>query len=275
MKVTLNVGKLLQENKITREEHDRILSLARQESGKHAWGVLSLMGMIAVALGAIGLFPNFFAAIGELFHSIYLMLGRQASHVLIFVLILGAGVFARSGFLVGISSFVILSFLGGTTYYRHASYTVVIEEPAVTVLVFSLLAIASLLLSRKLSADYERLALIFSRTCLILVNMGFWVGSLWGSASPMGKIPNWGFSIAWAAGLLITLAWGAKVGRLFVVNAAISFGTIHFYTQWFEYFGAKPFALFAGGLIAAGLAFAVPRYNRYLKQQSESVAAQV
>lgn len=275
MKVTLNIGKLFQEQKITREEHDRILSFARQESSKHAWGMVSLMGLIAVALGAIGLFPSFFSEIGALFYSIYLMLGWQAFCVLIFVLILGTGVFTRSGFLVGISCFVVLSFLVGTTLYTHVEYIVVIKEPAVTVFVFSLLAIASLLLSKKLSAEYERLALIFSRTCLILVNMGFWVGSLWGSASPLGKIPDWGFSIAWAVCLLITLVWGAKAGRLFVVNVAISFGTIHLYTQWFAYFGADPFSLFASGLIAAGLAIAVPRYNRYLKQQSATVAAAV
>ncbi|MCE9619173.1 MAG: hypothetical protein K8R92_04620 [Planctomycetes bacterium] len=275
MKVKLNISKLLKEGKITREEHDRFLMLARQDGWKHAWGAVTVLGLIAIALGAIGLFPNFFDAIWDMIHSAYVAMGRQAFHVLLFVLILGAGVLLRSGFLAGISCFVILSFLSGTILYKHASYTIVITEPAMTVLIFALLAIASLLVSKKLPVDYERLAIIFSRTCLILINIGFWVGSLWGSESPVGKIPAWGFSVAWMAGLLITLVWGAKVGRLFVVNAAICFGAIHLYTQWFENLGAKPLSLLAGGLVAAGLAYAVPRFNRYLKNRGASVAVEM
>lgn len=267
MKVTLDISKLLEENSISQEEHDKFLALARRGSSKHALGILSVMGIIALVLGAIGLFPEFFGFIVEALVNIFEFLGRSGSHVLVFLVLVGAGVRVKSGFLVGISSFVVMSFLGGTALYTHATYIVAIQEPASTVVVFSLLALTGLLLSSRLIPDYERLAIIFSRTCLILVNLGFWVGSLWGSASPIGTVPDWVFSIVWAIGLLSTLVWGAKVGRLFVVNAAVSFGTIHFYTQWFEFLGANPLSLFIGGVAAVGLAYVVPRYNRFLKQQ--------
>lgn len=272
MKVTLDLSKLLQEEKITREEYERLLALGRRQSWRHAWVVLGVMSIIALVLGAIGLLPDeVLERIGNFFVRLYDALGRQASHAIVFFLVLGGGVLARSGFLTGLSCFVVLSFLGGTAFYTHAAYFVAIEEPAVTVLVFSVLALLGLAVSFRLSADYERLAIIFARTCLILVNMAFWVGSLWGSDSPMGQIPDWVFSLVWAAGLVAILIWGAHEGRLFVVNAAISFGSIHFYTQWFEFFGAEPLPLFIGGVIGVALAYAVPRFNRYLKAQHAEV----
>jgi hypothetical protein len=266
VKVTLDLRKLLHEERITREEYERLLVLGRRQSWRHAWVVLGVMSAIALVLGAIGLLPDeILQRIEDFFVRLYDALGRQAFHAIVFFLVLGGGVLARSGFLTGLSCFLIPSFLRGTAFYTHAAYFVAIEEPAVTVVVFSLLALAGLAVSFRLSADYERLAIIFARTCLILVNMAFWIGSLWGSGSPMGEMPDWVFSLVWAAGLIAILIWGAREGRLFVVNAAISFGSIHFYTQWFEFFGARPMPLFIGGVIGVALAYAVPRYNRYLK----------
>jgi hypothetical protein len=39
------------------------------------------------------------------------------------------------------------------------------------------------------------------------VNMGLWVGSLWGSRSPVGEIPEAVFAILWAVGLLGSAIW--------------------------------------------------------------------
>ena len=36
------------------------------------------------------------------------------------------------------------------------------------------------LISKRLKADYERLAITAARTSIFLVNFGFWIGSLWG-----------------------------------------------------------------------------------------------
>jgi len=40
--------------------------------------------------------------------------------------------------------------------------------------------------------------------------------------------------------------WGAYENRRWVVNSAVTFGAIHFYTQWFERLGAQPCQLVVG-----------------------------
>jgi hypothetical protein len=271
LKITLDIGKLLETNAITQEEHDRLLGFARKESSRHVWGVLSLMGAIAIALGAVGLFPELAAVVlDSLFAGLWSLfgaLGRQGSHLVVFLALMSAGTALRSGFLVGISCFVIASFLGGTWGYSHASYWVAVEEPASTTLVFSLLAYVGLLVSQRVGTDDERLAIIFSRTCLIFVNVGFWVGSLWGSRSPLGQIPDYVFAILWAGGLLGTAIWAGRVGRLWVVNAAITFGAIHFYTQFFARLGANPLSLLLGGVLLVAITVSARRYQRHLKNQ--------
>ena len=46
------------------------------------------------------------------------------------------------------------------------------------------------------------------------------------------------------------------------------FGSIHFYTQWFETLGAQPESLFLGGVIAVGIAILFKRFNNNLKFES-------
>ena len=49
-----------------------------------------------------------------------------------------------------------------------------------TIVLFSGLALAAFQFSKRLPADYERIALVAARTAIVLVNFGFWIGSLWG-----------------------------------------------------------------------------------------------
>src|SRR5256886_16863028 len=72
--------------------------------------------------------------------------------------------------------------VGAATAYDHAMYGLVIRQPSVTVLLFGLLSWLAYRLSLRLATDYQRLAIMFARTCLFLVNLGFWVGSLWGDS---------------------------------------------------------------------------------------------
>ena len=128
---------------------------------------------------------------------------------------------------------------------------------------FSLLSAASYVASRQMPASFEPLAVVFSRVCLILINFGFWIGSLWGDSltwqrpgyqDPAARtIPDWAFCIAWAIGLVAIAVWGIKAQKRFVVNSAATFGAIHFYTQWFERLGANPLAIVVGGLLAIGI----------------------
>ena len=46
------------------------------------------------------------------------------------------------------------------------------------------------------------------------------------------------------------------------------FGSIHFYTQWFQTLGAQPLSLFLGGVIAIGIAIFFKRLNKSSKMET-------
>ena len=120
---------------------------------------------------------------------------------------------------------------------------------------------------------------------LVIVNFGFWVGSLWGDypgeswlhANIYGSnrtakeqaawraaavhLPDYVFVLGWAALLIGGGMWAARVNRRWVVNLAAVFGAIHFYTQWFERLGAQPLAIILAGLITVVIAVVLWRYN--------------
>jgi hypothetical protein len=167
--------------------------------------------------------------------------------------------------------------LGARTGYSHATYSLAIFEPTLTVVLFSGLAFAAYQVSQRVAADFERLSLIAARTSIILVNFGFWIGSLWGDPLIMLRgmsnqnveaaldaivIPAWVFSIGWALVLLAAGIWGARVNRRWLVNTAAVFGAIHFYTQWFEKLGATPGTVLLGGLLMLGIALALWKFNK-------------
>jgi len=77
------------------------------------------------------------------------------------------------------------------------------------------------------------------------------------------------FAGLWALALIAVGAWGVKRNHLFVVNIAAIFGSIHFYTQWFERLGATPVTVIISGLIAVGIALGLWRYNRLAAQFTE------
>ena len=70
--------------------------------------------------------------------------------------------------------------LGARTGYMHAMYSLTIQEPTLTIMLFSALALGAYLISKRLKADYERLAITAARISVLLINFGFWIGSLWG-----------------------------------------------------------------------------------------------
>jgi hypothetical protein len=117
---------------------------------------------------------------------------------------------------------------------------------------------------------------------LILVNFGFWIGSLWGDypgetwAQGGGyrfwsdreawhaahlHIPEIAFIIGWAIVIIAVGAWAARANRRWVVTTAAVFGAIEFYTQWFERLGAEPWAIIVAGLTIVAFAIALWRYN--------------
>ena len=145
-----------------------------------------------------------------------------------------------------------------------------------------LLAGAAYLVSEQVGRAYKQLAIIFARVSLILVNFGFWIGSLWGDypvetwAHGQGyrfwsdretwrvahlHIPETAFIVSWAIVIIAVGAWAARVNRRWVVTTAAVFGAIEFYTQWFERLGAEPWAIIIAGLTIVAFAIALLRYN--------------
>lgn len=288
MKVTLDLLDLVARGELTREQADRLSRFAVRDTGALGSNIFLAFGSVAVAVGAGALIPSaqtvivlgalFFAAgfalmvnkvsRWQLFSQICIVFGalgivggvtflNQNSLEVSLLLALGLGVaaaLAQSGLLAGLSVLQLSVALGSGTAYWHATYGLWVERPALSIAVLSLLTLGLYLVSLRVPPAYERVALIGARTAILMVNLAFLVGSLFGDA--LLKWPDSVFGITWALALLAIGIWGAWVNRRWVVNAAAVFGALHFYTQWFEQLGASPLSILGGGvlLILFGLA---------------------
>jgi iron complex transport system permease protein len=315
MKITLDLSQLVEEKKLTAEEADRLRTLAARDTGSLAINVLVGFGVAAVSAGAVAVVPTPATAlilglavfgiglafsltrneqwtllaqislvIGALmFCGAVLALGEGELSALLIVTaaLAAAAIMARSGLLMAASVLALGACLGARAGYWHATYALAIYEPTVTVVLFSALALATYLLSKRLPAEYERLALIAARTSVFMVNFGFWIGSLWGdnlrlirsllhddpsiltagSAGPDIISPAV-FAAGWAIALLGVGLWGMQANRRWIVNVAAVFGAIHFYTQWFDRLGPQPLSFIFGGLLILVFAFGLWSFNR-------------
>jgi hypothetical protein len=307
MKITLDISKLVEEGKLTPAEAERLKTLASHDTGSLGINILVGFGVVAVAGGLGALLPDIITAfvIGIAIFAMGLALtfsrtqqwsllasmctvlgalifcgailtyaeGALAAMLVVTALLAVAGVIARSGLLIAASVLSLGACLGAKAGYWHATYALAIYEPLVTVILFSALALATYLVSQRLRADDERLALMAARTSVLMVNFGFWIGSLWGdrllllrgltrAESPSVVVPDWVFSIGWAVALIAAGAWAVKVNRRWVVNIAAVFGAIHFYTQWFERLGASPLSVLLGGVLMLAIAFGLWKFNK-------------
>ena len=201
--------------------------------------------------------------------------------LIVTVLCTVASIFAKSILLSIVATLSLSATVGAMTAYGHATYVLAIRQPTVTVVVFSILALATYHLSKRLKPEYERIAIAVSRTSLFMVNLGFWIGSLWGDSlwdqrdnwdfRSGAVIPDWVFVIGWAVGLIATGVWAAGANRRWVVNLLTVFGAIHFYTQYFERLGASPGSILVAGLIAIAIAFGIVWYNKSAKPAVETM----
>ena len=311
MKVTLDLTRLLEEGKITREEHDRLHRLGAASTGSLAFNILIGFGVVAVSAGLIALVPNAMTGIviglsvlgaglglylarlhqWEVLAHICVLVGALALSGGVVILTEGsawgllgiaagftlAGIVARSGLLIVLAVLALSSSLGARTGYMHATYFLGIEEPTLTILVFSALALGAYLVSRVVPSAFERLALQAARASILLVNFGFWIGSLWGDSSErLGfQVDETVYILLWAVALLSVGVWAARENRRWVVNTAAIFFTIHFYTQWFERLGANPASVLVAGLLALGFAVGLWFFNRALFDSGRSPAIPV
>ena len=229
------------------------------------WAVL---GQICLVIGALMVCGGV-AAFGQ---------GSLAAMLIVTATLAAIAIAARSSLLTALAVLAASACLGANAGYAHAMYSLAIFEPSLTIVLFSAIAYAAFHYSKQVPADYERLALIAARTSILLVNFGFWIGSLWGDplfllsrmagktgAAPRLQdviIPHAVFGIAWAVVLVAVAAWAMRVNRRWLVNVAAVFGAIHFYTQWYEKLGATPLSVLLGGLAMLLIALALWTFNR-------------
>jgi iron complex transport system permease protein len=318
MKITLDISKLVEEGKLTAGEAERLKALAASDTGSLGINILVGFGVIAVAAGIGALVPDVWTALilgavifglgawltlggtqqWRLLAQICTVLGALtfcgavaafgkgslATMLIVVALLTGAALLARSSLLIAAAVLVLGSCLGAKAGYWHATYALAIYEPLLTILLFAALALAAYLASARLPADYERLAIASSRTSVVMVNFGFWIGSLWGDrllllrgltrgSGATTVIPDYAFSIGWAAALIAAGAWAVAVNRRWLVNVVAVFGAIHFYTQWFERLGASPLSVLGGGLIMLAIALALWRFNKVIAAPDQAAVA--
>lgn len=304
MKTTLDLDQLLSEGKITQIEYDKFSELSAKSTGSLAFNILIGFGVIAVSGAALALVPAATTAIviglviliaglailrsnweqWKVLANICILVGAlmtgggvvtefkgSLSSILSVTAIFAvAGIFARSTLLTILATLMLSASIGARTGYFHASYFLVIQEPTITVILFSIFAIGLYQLSKRLSAEFERITLASARASVFLVNLGFWVGSLWGERSDSREviISDTTFAVLWALALLVTAIWSWKCNRRWVLNTVATFGGIHFYTQWFEHLGASAGTVLMAGLLALGLAMGLRVVNSKMKENA-------
>jgi len=307
MNILIDVDKLEREGVLTPELAATLRKSATRETGSAAINVLLAFGAAAVAGGLCVLFPSppLAAAIGlgfiaagfalekafarqwGLVGRIWMIVGaltlsgivgfwldRPMEGALVAAAILGGvAVLAQSHLLIALAPLALGAALGGSTGYWSGCYEIAIREPTLAILAFTLLGAVAWAIALRGPPLIAGLSLTFTRICVILVNFGFWVGSLWGDspgalwrdssrAAARHEIPASAFAIGWAVALLLALFWGARYGRRFLVNIVATFAGIHFYTQWFERLGATPLTVISGGIVAILLGLGFWRYNQ-------------
>lgn len=307
MKVTLDLAKLVEDGHLTQAEAERLKGFAAQGTGQTAMNILVGFGVVAVALGVLGIVgqPVVAVVLGALLGAVgfgfilqgektwailaniclltgclmlgagvmFLTKGSMVALLAVTAILVAGGIVAKSGLLIALAVLCLSATIGARTGYQHATYFLAIRQPLLTVLLFSGLAIAAYQVSKRLAADHARLAITAARTSLLLVNFGFWIGSLWGDRllwffDPAAStrfapfVPAWAFGIGWAAAIVGAGLWAARANRPWVLNLAAVFGAILFYTQWFEKLGPNPFSVLVAGLITLALAIAIWKYNQ-------------
>ncbi|MFA6266881.1 MAG: hypothetical protein WC670_14350 [Pseudolabrys sp.] len=311
MKITLDLSKLVEDGKLTAQKAERLRTLASHETGSLAVNILIGFGVISIAAGAVALLPSAATVIAiglvlfaagcavvlnnvsqwAVFGQILLVTGALmfsggvigegegsvSSMLIVTAALAAASIAARSSLLAALAVLALSATLGARTGYEHATYTLAIFEPTLTVVLFSALALAAYWGSLRLTADFERIALMVARTSILLVNFGFWIGSLWGDPlfllrgfkghNPVEMMNNivvqpYIFSIGWAIVLVGAAIWAVTVNRRWLVNIAAAFGAIHFYTQWFERLGATPLSVLLGGVLMLIVAFGLWTFNK-------------
>lgn len=302
MKITLDLDALVADGKLTAAEADRLKGFAAKDTGELGSNVLFALGAAAVATGVGVLVPTIETAIAlgavlfaagfwlritrvarwNVFAQIIMVIGALAllgglggmfgEHLWVRVVLTlataAAAVLATSGLL---ASLAVIAF--AATITLDIDLWTPTDYLTVAIVALSALVLGLYLLSLRLPVAYERLAIIAMRTAILLVNVAFFIGSLFGEGT-LG-LASLHFSIAWAIALLAFGTWAVFANRRWVVNSVAVFGAVHFFTQWFMVLGAQPFSILGGGLLLIAFGLGLARFNRWVGARREAMPAVV
>lgn len=180
----------------------------------------------------------------------------------------------------------------GTTYF-FASYVFYSPEPTFSIIQMGLLIGLCLWLATRVEERTARHARVLAVLAFVVANLCALVGSIWGDV--IGET-LWGprylpaaemtfdeyrsavdefqrtalvlsadlYSVLWAVALVSMVFWAAHRNQRGLFNAAITFGAIHAYTQFFQSFADEPLAYVIGGLTAIPLAWGMWRLNHWM-----------
>lgn len=297
MKVTLDLDLLVSQGKLSMAEAERLKTYASQETTALGSNIFLAFGIVAVVIGAGVLLPTLqtVLVLGGLLFSLGfgLRIGKVERWAVFAQIVMVAGALALGGAIIGLfgeSLWVKLLLSAGLAIAAVASLSGLLAslsvimlaaaimtgsemlDPtnylAVTIVILSTLVLALYIVSLRLEPLHERLAIIAMRTGILMVNVAFLVGSLFGDS--MLRLPGLAFTVIWALALLGLGIWAVMADRRWVVNSVGVFGAVHFFTQWFLALGAQPFSILVGGLLLIGFGLALARFNQVFHRRRHS-----
>jgi iron complex transport system permease protein len=149
-------------------------------------------------------------------------------------------------------------------------YFLCVEQPTLTIAVFAIMSAITGAIGNRLPIRFSRPVKSFAASAFVIMNLAFWIGSLWGDRSRFGGESAMVFVVTWALFLVFLIAWAAFTHRRWVVTTGTAFAVIHLYTQWFERLSLSPGSVMLAGIlvifIAAGLI-------TYLRRPSVEIGA--
>ena len=254
MKITVDLKRLLNQEKITQEEFDKFAKLAKQQNTVDAFKALISIAILSTIVGFCVLFlpkvlyfaEDVLAFLGPVLE----LVPEQLAKLLICAAIFAAGIIFKNATMV--MTGVIFGFFL-LPVKLMATFPIFI--------IFSILSFVGLGWSKR-ADDYEKVALTFARTCFCIANIALFIGSLAGPTSMY-------YAIVWAVLLIILYVWGAYEGRQFVVTSASTFMSIHAVIQWFKWLSVSPTSLMVGGAITIVAATFIKKSYQKHHQLSE------
>jgi iron complex transport system permease protein len=304
MKIVLDLDSLISEGKITQAEYEHLQTLASKQSVSAVFNLMVAFGITAIASGILSFFPSF--VVGIPLGVIMMIASKQVKKrlsqdwrllgrvlMMVAALMIAISVFFATGltfrgFLVVTGLMAVISLyakepfvyalilvglfctLGTASHDGIFSYVLAIHQPTLTILIFGFLWVLISFLNRRSYPSKNTPFLTSWYQCsVILVNLGFWGGSIWGDSLCLGdqsvlgwSVSLWVFVYVWVGVSVIFILKSHLKQQRWGVNLGIFFGTLLFYTRYFAHLKMSSWSVVFAGIIAILVAWGVVRYNQ-------------